>query len=221
MKSEKTNSIKESKKKEVPISNPNAPESDQADISAEEELPLYWTKKEPRKALSTYFRNQNKMLVSYLAISDRKAMIMIRVNSLIVSAAILFYRYLNDNLPHGWLISLILIIGAGGALVFSVLAAKPNGYWMMRFFNKNIKPKYPELKYNNFLPVGKFTLEEYEKSMDEVVRSQELQIGNQTRFAYVIEAYLMNKYRLLDIAYNLFLGSFLLIALVFIIGRFF
>ena len=85
----------------------------------------------------------------------------------------------------------------------------------------NPLPKYPELKYNNFLPVGKFTLEEYEKSMDEVVRSQELQIGNQTRFAYVIEAYLMNKYRLLDIAYNLFLGSFLLIALVFIIGRFF
>jgi hypothetical protein len=191
------------------------------DIKEKKIKPLYYTKKEPRKALSTFFRNQNKVLVSYLAISDRKAMIMIRVNSMIVSAAILFYRYLNDNLPHGWLIALILIIGAGGALVFSVLAAKPNGYWLLKFFNKNVKPTYPDLKYNNFYPIGNYTLDEYEKSMDEVVRSQELQIGNQTRFAYTIESYLRNKYRLLDIAYNLFLCSFMLIAVVFIVGRFF
>ncbi len=220
MKEEKTNN-KENKDKSISSKTKKTNELNPLGDQTKEDIPLYWTKKEPRKALSTFFRNQNKMLLSYLAISDRKAMIMIRVNSLIVSAAILFYRYLHDNLPHGWLISLILIVGAGGALVFSVLAAKPNGIWILRFFNKNIKPTYPELKYNIFFPVGKYTLEEYERNMDEVVKSQELQIGNQTRFAYVIEAYLTNKYKLLDIAYTLFIGSFICITIIFIIGRFF
>jgi hypothetical protein len=203
--------MKETKLKEKEIGQEN---------ELSEPLPLYWTKKEPRKSLSTYFRNQNKFIVSSLAIADRKAMIMIRVNSTIVSVSILFYRYLNENLTHGWLIGLILIVGTGGALVFSVLSARPNGLWIYRFFKKHIEPKYPELEYNNFMPMGQPTLEQYELSMDKVVRSQELQIGNQTRFAFAIQRYLGNKYRLLDIAYNLFLISFLLIALVFVVGRF-
>jgi len=147
------------------------------------------------------------------------AMIMIRVNSTIVSVSILFYKYLNENLHFGWLIGLVLIIGAGGALVFSVLAARPNGVWFYKFFKKHIEPKYPDLEHYNFMPVGQPTLDEYEESMDKVVRSQELQIGNQTRFAFSIERYLYNKYRLLDIAYNLFLISFLLIAVIFVAGR--
>lgn len=36
---------------------------------------LFYTKKEPRKAMSTFLRIQNKFLVNSLVVSDRKAMI--------------------------------------------------------------------------------------------------------------------------------------------------
>ncbi len=193
-------------------------------IQSEEELklmenpPLYWTKKEPRKSLSTYLRNQNKFILSSLAIADRKAMIMIRVNSTLVSAIIVFYQYINENIVHGSLMAVVLVLGSGGALIVSVLSARPNGLWFFRFFKKNIEPKYPDLEYNNFMVRGHTTLDEYEISMDKVARSQELQIGNQTRFAYALENYLSSKYRLLDIAYNLFIVTFLLISIIFIVG---
>lgn len=186
---------------------------------AEEEHGLYYTKKEPRKALSTFFRNQNKVLVSSMAIADRKAMIMIRINSLLVTVIMVFYRYIDHELAMGWLIALLLIIGTGLALVFAVLAARPNGRAMHKITVNEIETLYPNLEERNFWVGPHVSLDEYEQSMDKLVNSQELQIGSQVRFNYVIEKYLSNKWRLLDIAYNLFLGSFVLATIVFVVSR--
>jgi hypothetical protein len=41
--------------------------------------------------------------------------------------------------------------------------------------------------------------------MDKVVKSQELQIGNQVRANYVLMKYIVSKYLLLDVAYGIFL----------------
>ena len=197
----------------------------QKELAAQEEAKrprrLFETKKEPRKALATFFRNQNKLMVSSMAIADRKAMIMIRINSLIVSVAMISFRFLDDSIHLGWLLGLILIIGTGGALVFAILAARPNNRFLMKIGEKEIFPSYPNLEERNFWVPEDASLQEYEQSMDKVVNSQELQIGNQVRFAYMIEKYLSAKYRLLDIAYNLFLGSLILTAIVFLADRIF
>lgn len=187
--------------------------------AAEAERPRrqFETKKEPRKALATFFRNQNKMMVTAIAIADRKAMIMIRMNSLIVSVAMVSFRYLNDSITLGWLIGAILILGTGIALVFAVLAAKPNNNFLRRVEKEEIIPAYPNLEQRNFWVPANTTLQEYEASMDKVVRSQELQIGNQVRFAYMIEKRLISKYKLLDIAYTLFLGSLIVATLIFFV----
>ncbi len=189
----------------------------EASVDASRPLRLYESKKEPRKALATFFRNQNKMMVSSIAIADRKAMIMIRLNSLIVSIAMISYRSMNEGITLGWLIGLILIIGAGLALIFAVLAAKPNNNFLRKLEKDEIFPAYPNLEERNFWVPADATLQEYEDSMDKVVRSQELQIGNQVRFAYMIEKRLIAKYRLLDFAYNLFLASLIVATIVFIL----
>ena len=184
---------------------------------AERPLRLFESKKEPRKALATFFRNQNKMMVSSIAIADKKAMIMISLNSLIVSVVMLSFRTLNDSIALGWLIGLVLLLGTGVALVFAVLAAKPNNNFLRRVEKEEIFPSYPNLEERNFWVTANASLQEYEESMDKVVRSQELQIGNQVRFAYMIEKRLISKYKLLDIAYNLFLSSLIIAATVFLI----
>ena len=144
-------------------------------------------------------------MVTSMAIADRKAMIMIRINSLIVSIGIVFYRFIDSSLPMGWLVGLILIVGTSAALIFAVLSAKPNRRFLHKAVFDEVIPNYPNLEDRNFWPPDDVTLEEYEKSMDLVVNDQRLQIGTQVRFAYVIEKYLAHKYKLLDVAYNLFL----------------
>jgi len=64
-------------------------------------------------------------------------------------------------------------------------------------------------------------LEEYEQSMVKVLNSQDLQIGNQVRFNYVLSSSIGYKYFLLDWAYNIFLLTFLIVAAVSLIGKFF
>ena len=177
---------------------------------------LFSSDEEPRKALSTFFRNQNKVMVTSMALADRKAMIMIRLNSIIVSIVIVLYRYLNEGLVLGWLIGVILIVGTGGALILAILAAKPNQKFLTDLGEKEIYPTYSGLESRNFWIPSDVTLSDYEESMDKVVNSQELQIGNQVRFAYLIEKYLSSKYKLLDLSYNLFLVTMVAVCVTFL-----
>ena len=155
-------------------------------------------------------------MVTSMALADRKAMIMIRLNSIIVSIVIVLYRYLNEGLVLGWLIGVILIVGTGGALILAILAAKPNQKFLTDLGEKEIYPTYSGLESRNFWIPSDVTLSDYEESMDKVVNSQELQIGNQVRFAYLIEKYLSSKYKLLDLSYNLFLVTMVAVCVTFL-----
>ena len=105
-------------------------------VKPKKERGLYYSKKEPRKALSTYLRNQNKFIISSLAIADRKAMIMIRINSTLASALIVFHDYVADYVQQGGTIASILIVGSVISLVCSIMAAKPNGWQIHSIFKK-------------------------------------------------------------------------------------
>ena len=183
---------------------------------------LYYTKKEPKKSFSVYLRNQNKFIITSLSIADRKAMIMIRINSTLVSALIVFHDYIADYVQQGGTIASILIVGNVLSLICSIIAAKPNGWQIHTIFKKDIDPKYPNLEENNFMIFRNLcSFDDYEKSMDKVVNSQELQIGNQVRANYVLMKYIVSKYLLLDLAYGLFLLSFISVVAVFFGGSFF
>ncbi|WP_205728656.1 hypothetical protein, partial [Flavobacterium sp. J27] len=57
---------------------------------------LFETKKEPRKSLQTFLRNQNKMVINSFNMIDRKAAIMIRINATIISIIIVFFENVKD-----------------------------------------------------------------------------------------------------------------------------
>ena len=62
---------------------------------------LFGTDAEPRKALSTYLRNQNKAEISFVAILDRKAAILIRICTTLISGIIVFNTYIEENVVLG------------------------------------------------------------------------------------------------------------------------
>ena len=89
---------------------------------------IYGTIGEPRKSLSTFLRNKNKSDISLVSILDRKAAILIRIATALISAFIVFHGYIDEHVSFGGVISDVLIAGMLITLVLSLLAAKPFSY---------------------------------------------------------------------------------------------
>ena len=186
------------------------------DIEEQPKRELYSTKKEPKKSLTNFQRNQFRTLFSSMALSDRKSMILVRINTTLISALIVFHSYVEQNVPMGSIILIAALIGIGISLIAGLLSSKPSG--IKKVLNQQILPKYPHLKDNVLLYFGAPSLDEYEEAMDDVVRSQELQIGNQVRTSYLINSMLLRQYRWLKFSYNAFIITFIIVISVFLVG---
>ncbi|MEM9361424.1 MAG: Pycsar system effector family protein [Bacteroidota bacterium] len=185
-----------------------------------EEHDLFWTKKEPRKSLSTFFRNQNKLMVNMLNMMDRKASMMIRVNSTLVSGIVVFFEHIS-KIEGGKVIGVIIVIFSFISLVTSIFAARPPITKFTRDFRKKIGAKYPISSKSIFM-VGlssHLELDEYEESYNELVNNQELQIGNQIRTHYVFESELKKGFKMLEFSYNSFLLGFVIAVLIFLFNQ--
>lgn len=181
----------------------------------------FGTKAEPRKALSTFFRNQNKLDISLVSILDRKAAILIRICSTIISALIVFHDFIDNNVDNGHLISIVLMIGLMITLVLAILATKPFVSKMKKTKKTQIDAHYQKLEENVFAGSQvQCTLEEWENAMEVVVRSQDLQLGNQIRASYLIGQNNGFKSRLVDWAFNTFLCSFMIVGIIYIVSKF-
>ncbi|WP_028892238.1 hypothetical protein [Tenacibaculum sp. 47A_GOM-205m] len=180
-----------------------------------EELGMFDTQKEPRKSFATYQRNQNKFYLSTLNLIDRKASIMLKVNATILSASVIFFNYITE-INFGIRIATILITTSFVSLIFSILASKPNSISFYRRFKRNIVSKYKKEEENLFM-VGMSsnkTLEQYEKAYSKVLKSQELQIGNQVRVMFLLEKEMKRGYFYLELAYSSFLIGLLILIIV-------
>lgn len=183
--------------------------------------PLYWTKKEPRKSLATFFRNQNKLMVNMLNMMDRKAAMMIRINSTLVSGILVFFEHL-EKIQGGKIIGIIVVIFSFISLVTAIFAARPPITQFSKSFFKKIVSKYPNPS-NNIFMVGitsRMNLEDYENSYNDLVQNQELQIGNQIRTHFVFEGELKKGFKLLEFSYNSFLLGFVFAVLIFLFNQF-
>ncbi len=182
---------------------------------------IYDTKKEPKKSFGVYLKNQNRLIMNSISIADKKAAILIRVNTAIISALIVFESYFEGNAAINDRIIQILIIGLSVSLMFALLAAKPFSYTMYNVFNKTIKKKYPHLEENNFMLFEVPDFDEYELSMKKVLKSQNLQIGNLTRFNYFMSKSISKNYMQLEIAYSAFLLTFLIVTVLYVKASYF
>jgi len=190
------------------------------ELRPEENHELFWTKKEPRKSLSTFFRNQNKLMVNMLNMMDRKASMMIKINSTLVSGILVFFEHISQ-IEGGKSIGVIVIVFSFVSLVTAIFAARPPITKFTRDFKKKIGSKYDVAAKKVFM-VGlssHLDLDAYEASYNELVNNQELQIGNQIRTHYVFESELKKGFKMLEFSYNSFLVGFVLAVLIFLFNQ--
>ena len=171
------------------------------------------------KTLDTFLKNQNRLLMSSISIADRKAAILVRLNTALVSGLIVFEGYFDPNINLNQYIIPVLIVGLSISLLFAILVTKPFSFNLYRTLNKVIKANYPKLEENNFFLIDKIPFDEYEESMEKVMNSQKLQIGNLTRFNYFMSRSISQKFVLLEIAYSIFLITVIGVLVLYLVSK--
>jgi hypothetical protein len=169
----------------------------------------------PEKGIETMFRisSSNHQRLSDMA--DNKAHIMITVNSIILSAIIsLLLRRLSDYeyliIPTFILLSISLL-----AMTFSILATRPSipdG----TFLRTDVDDKNVNLLFfGNYYKMG---LDDYSYGMTKMMEDRDFLYGSLIKDVYAQGVVLGKKYRLLRIAYNIFMFGLIVSVLAFIIA---
>lgn len=169
----------------------------------------------PERGVETMFRitSTNHQRLSDMA--DNKAHIMISTNSIILSVILsLLLRKLEDN-PHLIIPTLLLLIICVVTMVFSILATRPSIPEGI-FTQDDIKAKRVNLLFfGNFY---RMSLPEYEHGMNQLMEDHDFLYGSLIKDIYSQGVVLGRKYRLLRIAYNVFMFGIIAAVLSFIVA---
>lgn len=169
--------------------------------------------KRPDRGIETMFRvtSTNNQRLSDMA--DNKSNILITVNSIILSVIIaLLLRKLDSN-EHLVLPTFVLLAVSLSTMVVAILATRPyipNGI----FSAEDMKEKKVNLLFfGNFYRMG---LQEYNEGMRTVMEDRDFLYGTLIKDVYSQGVVLGRKYRLLRIAYNIFMYGLIASVLSFI-----
>lgn len=168
----------------------------------------------PSKGVETMFRitSANNQRLSDMA--DNKAQLLITVNSIILSLIVsLLLRRLEDN---AYLVvpTFILLLVSLSCIVFSILATRPSIPKGV-FTKEDVDQKRVNLVFfGNFY---KMPLDEYHNSMEKVMADRDFLYGTLIKDVYSQGVVLGRKYKLIRIAYNIFMFGLITSVLAYII----
>jgi predicted metal-dependent HD superfamily phosphohydrolase len=169
----------------------------------------------PDRGIETMFRitSNNHQRLSDMA--DNKANIMITTTSIILSVLLsVLVRKLEEN-PYLTIPTILLITICVVTMVFSILATRPSLPQGI-FTEKNIEDKNVNLLFfGNFYRMG---FKEYAAGMQVMMNDREFLYGSLTRDVYSQGVVLGRKYRLLRVAYNVFMFGVIASVLAFVIA---
>lgn len=172
-------------------------------------------KKRPDKGIETMFRitSANNQRLSDMA--DNKAQLLITVNSIILSLIVsLVLKKLEDN-TFMIVPTFILLLVSLACIIFSILATRPS--IPDGFFTENDieRKKVNLLFFGNFY---KMALDDYSKGMIKVMNDQEFLYGTLITDVYSQGVVLGKKYKLIRIAYNIFMFGLIASVLAYCIA---
>ena len=173
-----------------------------------------WSKKDSARALQTFFRNSYRTHISLSALADRKSHIMIRLNSLLISILIVFFKSIISLSSGAIITGVIFLVTTLVSLIFAAIAARPSitknvtGSSSFEDAQKNI------FFYGNFIGL-KF--EQYEEIIESILNKPNLIYGNMITDLYFLGKVLDRKFQLLRHSYNVFICGLILTVISFLI----
>lgn len=170
------------------------------------------------RGVETMFRTTSTNHIRLSSMADSKANIMISVNAIIISVLLSVLLRKLEDYPNFILPSIIFLTTSVTTIVFSILATRPN-VTSGRFTLLDIQNKK-----SNLLFFGNFhqmSYAEYEDGMETIMRKNEYLYSNMIHDIYNLGVVLGRKYRMLRIAYNIFMFGIIASVLAFTIAALF
>ncbi|SKA16602.1 Pycsar system effector family protein [Sediminibacterium ginsengisoli] len=215
----KEQNLQRLKAKAAAAGNKDAPATAPASLLAAETAARTSKKSDrPERGIETMFRisSNNHQRLSDMA--DNKAHIMITTTSIIISVLLSVMIRKLEEFPH-LTIPVILLLGVCViTMVFSILATRPT------LTGGTFTPADIAEKKVNLLFFGNFykmTLEEYDQGMQQLMADRDFLYGNLIRDVHSQGIVLGRKYRLLRIAYNVFMFGIVISVVSFLIASIF
>lgn len=186
-----------------------------------EELPKANKKKEkeekPERGIDTLFRVTLGNHTRLSGIADSKANILLSVNAIIISIALstLIPKLDSPKNVHLVVPTFIMLMSSVITIIFAILSTRPKVTKGV-FTKKDIEDKKVNLLFfGNFY---KMPLEDYKWAMNEMMKDREYLYNSMIKDLYYLGVVLEKKYRLLRIAYNIFMIGIVMSVIAFVIA---
>lgn len=172
----------------------------------------------PTKGIQTMLRLTSGNHLKLSEMADHKANILISVNSIIISVILgVLFRKLQDE-PYLVIPSSIFLLVSVITIVVSILATRPK-LGGGTFTNEDvINRKTNLLFFGNF---HKAPFEQYSEAMRKMMRDPSYLYGSLVNDIYQLAVVLGRKYRLIRLAYNIFMFGIVISVIAFAIAIFF
>ncbi|MFV8325456.1 Pycsar system effector family protein [Flavobacterium sp. ZS1P14] len=171
----------------------------------------------PERGIDTVFRVTLGNHTRLSGIADSKANILLSVNAIIISIALSTIIPKLDSPKNAHLVipTFIMIISSVITIIFAILSTRPKVTRGV-FSKQDIENKKVNLLFfGNFY---KMALQDYEWAMNEMMKDREYIYNSMIKDLYFLGIVLEKKYRLLRIAYNLFMIGLVVSVIAFIIA---
>ncbi|SMO69961.1 Pycsar system effector family protein [Gracilimonas mengyeensis] len=167
-----------------------------------------------KRGVSDMFRTSYRTHVELSGIADNKSNILISINGIIISIIIAAISPKIDSNPWLLIPTSILLITCLASLIYAILAARP------RVSKEKVTLEDVRANRSNILFFGNFfklSREDFVIGMEELMTDSERLYDTMARDLYGLGSVLAEKFRLLRIAYNLFMVGLVLSVTSFIV----
>lgn len=167
------------------------------------------------RGVESMFRNTARMQINLSSIADNKSNILISVNAIIISISMTVLVTRLDQMPEYIIPTLIFLLFCLVTIVFAILSTRPN-ISSVNFSKEDIKQnKVNLLFFGNFYSME---LDDYELAIGGLMNNEDNLYSTMIKDQYFLGKVLAKKYKLLRIAYNVFMVGIIASVLAFVIA---
>ncbi len=168
--------------------------------------------KETERGVQTVFRIMANTQNNLSQMADNKANILISVNAIVLSVVVSTLVPKLESNTHLVIPVLLLVICCVTVIVFAILATRPN-ISGGTFTKEDVASKKTNLLFfGNFY---KMSLPDYDWGMLEMLSDKNYLYSSIVKDSYFLGVVLAKKYRLLRVAYNIFMYGLIIVMLAF------
>lgn len=165
------------------------------------------------RGIQTLFRITLRNHINLSAIADNKANIMLSVNAIIISLLVTTLSPNFDQINVFIAPVIIMILTSAASILLAIKSTRPKVDQKSSNFSSKLPPKRVNLLF--FGSFNQLNLEEYEAEFNNMIESKEDIYQSMIHDLYYLGKVLSQKYRFLNLTYNVFSVGFILSILTF------